>query len=210
MLAAANFIGAPLWAVTLAAAGALVAGNWWQHYLRPWWQRRRKGKPQAANSEQQSAPPAALQEHAEHASSASEGVSASSNGALPQQNQSEAAMETSLNDAPILHASGGQSAQRTGDPMQTSSQRSGYGTRTGAGMRPADSGELDARERGLHAERCGGERATSWPAASLKSVLRPVPPQCDRLQQPISQACIDQAEASVRISASRSMPGAAM
>ena len=42
LLAAANFIGAPLWAVTLAAAAALVAGNWWQHYLRPWWLRRRK------------------------------------------------------------------------------------------------------------------------------------------------------------------------
>jgi len=44
LLAAANFIGAPLWAITLAAAAALVAGNWWQHYLRPWWLRRRKGR----------------------------------------------------------------------------------------------------------------------------------------------------------------------
>ena len=44
LLAAANFIGAPLWAVTLAAAVALVAGNWWQHYFRPWWQQRRKGR----------------------------------------------------------------------------------------------------------------------------------------------------------------------
>ena len=43
LLAAANFIGAPLWAVTLAAAVALVAGNYWQHYVRPW-MRRRKGR----------------------------------------------------------------------------------------------------------------------------------------------------------------------
>ena len=42
LLAAANFIGAPLWTVTLSAAGALVAGNWWQHYFRPWWRRRRR------------------------------------------------------------------------------------------------------------------------------------------------------------------------
>jgi len=44
LLAAANFIGAPLWAITLAAAVALVAGNWYQHYLRPWWLRRRTGR----------------------------------------------------------------------------------------------------------------------------------------------------------------------
>jgi len=36
MLAVANFIHAPLWAITLAAAGVLVAGNLWVHYVRPW------------------------------------------------------------------------------------------------------------------------------------------------------------------------------
>mmetsp|Transcript_4954 Transcript_4954/g.14258 ORF Transcript_4954/g.14258 Transcript_4954/m.14258 type:complete len:676 (-) Transcript_4954:710-2737(-) len=41
MLAIANFIGAPLWAITLAAAAVLVAGNWYVHYLNPWFQQRR-------------------------------------------------------------------------------------------------------------------------------------------------------------------------
>ena len=34
MLAIANFIGAPLWAVTLAAAAILFAGNTWVSH--PW------------------------------------------------------------------------------------------------------------------------------------------------------------------------------
>lgn len=41
-LAIANFIGAPLWAITLAAAGVLVFGNLWVHYLRPWLSRHWK------------------------------------------------------------------------------------------------------------------------------------------------------------------------
>lgn len=49
MLAIANFIGAPLWTITLAAAGVLVAGNLWVHYLQPslrvQWKRRRRASP---------------------------------------------------------------------------------------------------------------------------------------------------------------------
>ena len=123
----------------------------------------------AADIRQQKSDQTPLQNYAACGSTVGTGGAAAS-----QQSQLAAVPGVRHEGSAASHAGGQEVQRRPADPSGAETLRREHArSKAIAGdIRPAESGDLDARERGLHAGRFEVERASSWPAAALKCVPR--------------------------------------
>lgn len=157
MLAVANFIHAPLWAITLAAAGVLVAGNLWVHYARPWVvaqrQRRRTAGGGVGGSTGSSAPDSGP----EASGSAATGAAAGSSSAA---------------DPEPARSSGGAAAEQVASPGAVKGRGVGVLQHTGAGDAETAAAEGPAIELVVlahHGDAAGGVTGAEAAGGKLSS-----------------------------------------